>query len=48
LLYAALLPTRNGSLNIWHALVFSRLLTLIVTLYDHYRPIHLAHCQKDR
>jgi hypothetical protein len=47
LLYALLLPTRNGSLNIWHALFFSLLLTLIVTLYDRYRPIHLARFEKE-
>jgi hypothetical protein len=27
---------------IQHALVFVLLLTLIVTLYDRYRPVHLA------
>jgi hypothetical protein len=48
LLYALLLPTRNGSINIWHALFFGLLLTLIVTLYDRYRPIHLARFETDR
>jgi hypothetical protein len=45
LLYAVLPPTRNGSINIYHALFFSLLLTLIVTLYDRYRPIHLARLE---
>jgi hypothetical protein len=47
LLYAALLPTRNESIDIWHALFFSLLLTLIVALYDRYRPIHVARFEKD-
>ena len=28
-----------------HALVFAGLITLIVTLYDRYRPIHVARFQ---
>jgi hypothetical protein len=47
LLYAALLPARAGSINLWNALFFGLLLTLIVTLYDRYRPIHLARFEKD-
>jgi hypothetical protein len=47
LLYAALLPTDNGSIDVWQALFFSLLLTLIVTLYDRYRPIHVARFEDD-
>jgi hypothetical protein len=47
LLFAALLPTPNLSLNTWQALFFALLLTLIVSLYDRYRPIHLARFEKD-
>jgi hypothetical protein len=47
-LYAVLLPIRNGSINLWHALFFGLLLTLIVTLYDRYRPIHLARFEHPR
>jgi hypothetical protein len=46
LLYDVLLPAGDGSINIWHALFFALLLTLIVTLYDRYRPIHLARFEK--
>jgi hypothetical protein len=46
-LYAALLPTRAGSIDIRQALLFSLLLTLIVTLYDRYRPIHIARFEND-
>jgi hypothetical protein len=47
-LYAVLLPTRGGSLSIWDALFFGLLLTLLVTMYDGYRPIHLARFDKER
>jgi hypothetical protein len=47
-LYSVLLPTWNGSINLWHALFFGLLLTLIVTLYDRYRPIHLARFEHPR
>jgi hypothetical protein len=47
-LYAVLLPAWNGSINLWHALFFGLLLTLIVTLYDRYRPIHLARFEHPR
>jgi hypothetical protein len=43
LLYALLLPTGNGSINVWHALFFS----LLSTLYDRYRPINLARFDKE-
>ena len=46
-LFSVLLPTWDGSINLWHALFFGLLLTLIVTLYDRYRPIHLARLEKD-
>jgi hypothetical protein len=41
-LYALLLPGANGSLSLGSTLFFALLLTLIVSLYDRYRPIHLA------
>lgn len=47
-LYAVLLPTWAGSINLWHAFFFGLLLTLIVTVYDRYRPIHLARFERDR
>jgi hypothetical protein len=48
LLYAVLLPTQNGSINIRYALFFGLLLTLIVTLFHRDRPIHVARFEKDR
>jgi hypothetical protein len=47
LLYAALLPAANGSLNLGHALFFALLLTLLVTLFDRYHPIHRARFEAD-
>jgi hypothetical protein len=37
----ALLPRFDGSINLGNTLFFVLLLTLLVTLYDRYRPIHL-------
>jgi hypothetical protein len=48
LLYAGLLPAGSGSLDVLTALSFALLLTLLVTLYDRYRPIHLARFEHDR
>ena len=45
-LYAVLLPAYDGAMNLWHALFFGLLLTLIVTLYDRYWPIHVARFEK--
>jgi hypothetical protein len=47
-LYAVLLPTWGGAMNLWLALFFGLLLTLIVTLFDRYRPIHLARFEHSR
>jgi hypothetical protein len=47
LLAAALLPATGGALNVGNALFFALLLTLIVTLYDRYRPIFLARSEQD-
>jgi hypothetical protein len=41
LVYAFLLPRFDGSINLGNTLFFVLLLTLLVTLYDRYRPIHL-------
>jgi hypothetical protein len=48
LLYAGLLSAGNWSLGVWTALYFALLLTLLVTLYDRYRPIHLARFEHDQ
>jgi hypothetical protein len=48
LLFAGLLPGANESLDVGTALFFALLLTLLVTLYDRYRPIHLARFEHDR
>jgi hypothetical protein len=42
LLYAAVLPGVNGSLEIGHALFFALLLTLIITMFDRYQPLYVA------
>jgi len=42
LLYAAVITGFEGSLDIGHALFFALLITLIITLYDRYRTVHLA------
>ncbi len=42
LLYSILLPGFEGSLNLTNALFFVLLLTLIVVLFDKYRPMYLA------
>jgi hypothetical protein len=47
LLSAALLPVWGGAINVWYALFFGLLLTLIVTLYDRYWPIHLARLENE-
>jgi hypothetical protein len=41
LVYAFLLPRFDGSINLGNTLFFVLLLTLLVTLYDRYRPIYL-------
>jgi hypothetical protein len=41
LVYAFLLPRFDGSINLGNTLFFVLLLTLLVTLYDRYRPVHL-------
>jgi hypothetical protein len=41
-LYSVLLPVTNGAIEVRHALFFALLLTLIVTLFDRYQPIHSA------
>jgi hypothetical protein len=48
LLYAGPLPSGSGSLDVLTALFFALLLTLLVTLYDRFRPIHLARFEHDR
>jgi hypothetical protein len=47
LLYSALLLGTRGSINLWNTLFFALLLTLIVTLYDRFRPLHLARFESD-
>jgi hypothetical protein len=47
-LYAVLLPGRGESINLWNTLFFALLMTLIVTLFDRYRPIHTARFELDR
>jgi len=46
-LYALLLPGANGSLSLGSTLFFALLLTLIVSLYDRFRPIHLARFETE-
>jgi hypothetical protein len=41
------LPGRGESINLGTTLFFALLLTLIVTLYDRYRPIHTARFEQD-
>jgi hypothetical protein len=41
LVYAFLLPNFEGSLNLGNTLFFVLMLTLLVTLYDRYRPVYL-------
>jgi hypothetical protein len=48
LLSAGLFPAGNGLFDVPTALFFGLLMTLIVTLYDRYRPIHLARFEHDR
>jgi hypothetical protein len=47
-LYAVLLPGRGESINLGNTLFFALLMTLIVTLFDRYRPIHTARFELDR
>jgi hypothetical protein len=47
LLYAALLPGTGGSIDIGSTLFFALLLTLIVTLFDRFYPVHLARFQEE-
>jgi hypothetical protein len=47
LIYAFLLPRFDGSINLGNTLFFVLLLTLLVTLYDRYRPVYLARSAKD-
>ena len=42
LVYAFLLPRFDGSINLGNTLFFVLLLTLLVTLYDRYRPVYLS------
>jgi hypothetical protein len=42
LVYAWLLPRFDGSINLGNTLFFVLLLTLLVTLYDRYRPVYRA------
>ena len=46
-LYTVLLPTWYGAINIWDALFFGLLVTLLVTVYDRYLPIHRARFGKE-
>jgi len=41
LVYAFLLPNFDGSIDLVNTLFFALLLTLIVTLYDRYRQVHV-------
>jgi hypothetical protein len=45
-LYAVLLPGRGGSISLGNTLFFALLMTLIVTLFDRYRPIHAARFEQ--
>jgi hypothetical protein len=47
LVYAWLLPNFDGSINLGNTLFFALLLTLIVTLFDRYRPVHLMRFAKN-
>jgi len=42
LVYSFLLPNFDGSINLRNTLFFVLLLTLLVTLFDRYRHVHLA------
>jgi hypothetical protein len=42
LVYSFLLPNFDGSINLGNTLFFVLLLTLLVTLFDRYRQVHLA------
>jgi hypothetical protein len=39
-------PQADDSINIWNTLFFALLLTLIITLYDRYHPLHLARFER--
>jgi hypothetical protein len=41
-----LLPDGEGELHLGNALFFLLLLTLLVTLYDRYRPLYVARSEK--
>jgi hypothetical protein len=41
LVYSFLLPNFDGSIDLGNTLFFVLLLTLIVTLFDRYRQVHL-------
>jgi len=47
LVYAFLLPRFDGSINLGNTLFFVLMLTLLVTLYDRYRPLHLERFAAD-
>jgi hypothetical protein len=47
LVYYFLLPNFEGSINLGNTLFFVLMLTLLVTLYDRYRPIHLERFAAD-
>jgi hypothetical protein len=42
LIFRVLLPVSNGSFRLANVLFFALLLTVLVTLYDGYRPLHEA------
>jgi hypothetical protein len=41
------LPSQGGSIHVGNTLFFLLLITLLVTLYDRYRPVHLARFASD-
>ena len=48
LLIAVLLPTFEGSINLVNAIFFTLLFTVIVTMFDHYRQVHLRRFATDK
>jgi hypothetical protein len=47
LVFVSIMPSFNGSINLENTLFFVMLLTLIVTLYDHYRQVYLLRFNND-
>ncbi len=47
LLIAVLLPTFDGSINLVNAIFFTLLFTVIVTMFDHCRQVHLSRFATD-